>query len=173
MDTDRDDMRPIFLAIAREDAEDAARRAPRIEARLAEEWRARARVDRKDRTSRAVGLAIAAMLVAGLAAQMWLVARRTYVGVDRGRTRPPAEIATEFMPLPYSAVPFTDARLVRLEVPRTALAEFGLTPVDAAAIDRVESTKKDTILADVLVGEDGLARAVRFVRAPRAPGVAP
>ena len=44
--------------------------------------------------------------------------------------------------------------------PRTALASFGLTPPDAAA--DIRST--DTVLADVLVGDDGLARAVRFVR---------
>jgi len=81
---------------------------------------------------------------------------------------PPIEIATAFVPLAYSAVPLTGARVVRLEVPRTALTAFGLTPLDA-----VEDTRTGTVLADVVVGDDGLARAVRFVRAARAPGVTP
>jgi hypothetical protein len=49
--------------------------------------------------------------------------------------------------------------MVRLAVPRTALAAFGLTPLESP--DRVST---GTVLADVLVGDDGLARAVRFVR---------
>ena len=76
---------------------------------------------------------------------------------------PPAleshEIVTDFMPLTYSDVPFSGGQLVRLQVPRTALASFGLTPPDAS-----QTPSTDTVLADVIVGDDGLARAVRFVR---------
>ena len=70
----------------------------------------------------------------------------------------PAEEASEFFPLAYSTVPATDGRIVRLEVPVDVLAAFGL--------DAVDSTHRplDAVLADVVVGEDGLARAVRFVR---------
>ena len=71
------------------------------------------------------------------------------------------EIVTEFMPLTYSDVPFSTGQLVRLQVPRTALASFGLTPPDAS-----QTPSTDTVLADVIVGDDGLARAVRFVRSP-------
>jgi hypothetical protein len=69
------------------------------------------------------------------------------------------EAATEFLPLTYRSGPIGDAQIVRLAVPRTALASFGLAPNDS-----VESVSSGTVLADVLVGEDGLARAVRFVR---------
>jgi len=75
------------------------------------------------------------------------------------------------MPLTYSALPYTDAQIVRLEVPRSALENFGLAPADLPA--DASAVSHNTVLADVLVGEDGLARAVRFVRAERAPGVAP
>ena len=70
-----------------------------------------------------------------------------------------AEVTTEFMPLAYSSVPSTNLQIVRLAVPRAALVSFGLTPPEP--LDR---TSTDTVLADVLVGDDGLARAVRFVR---------
>src|SRR5262249_21695118 len=109
-------------------------------------------------------------LLAALAAPVWIVTRgaRPSGSAATSGAPLPAEITTAFLPLAYSAMPLTDARVVRLEVPRTALAAFGLTPIDV-----VDTTRTGTVLADVLVGEDGLARAVRFVRAARAPGVTP
>jgi hypothetical protein len=71
---------------------------------------------------------------------------------------PPVVIETEFFPLAYSNVPVTNGHLVRLEVPSSSLAAFGLDPADAV------SPRPGAVLADVVVGEDGLARAVRFVR---------
>jgi hypothetical protein len=68
------------------------------------------------------------------------------------------------MPLMYGNVPMTDGHLVRLEVPRLALARFGLASPDMI----VAEAAGRTVLVDVLVGEDGLARAVRFVRTPSA-----
>jgi hypothetical protein len=68
------------------------------------------------------------------------------------------EIATDFIPLMQGArfAQGDGGRLVRVELPRSALVSFGL-PVNAeAAGGRVK--------ADVLLGEDGLARAIRFVR---------
>jgi len=56
----------------------------------------------------------------------------------------------------YSNVPVTDGQTVRLELPQSALTPFGLDVDDPSG----------TILADVIVGQDGLARAVRFVRPP-------
>jgi len=70
-----------------------------------------------------------------------------------------AEVTTAFMPLVYGSVPATNVQIVRLAVPRAALASFGLTPLET-----VDRTSTDTVLADVLVSDDGLARAVRFVR---------
>jgi hypothetical protein len=68
------------------------------------------------------------------------------------------EVATEFIPL-VQAGPYTQAEeghLVRIELPRSALASFGL-PVNA-------ETAGDRVKADVLMGQDGVARAIRFVR---------
>ena len=70
------------------------------------------------------------------------------------------EVATEFLPLPYYHLPMNTGSTLRIEVPATALVSFGLAPGDFRKQD-------GTVLADVLVGEDGLARAVRFVRTLR------
>ena len=68
---------------------------------------------------------------------------------------PTQEIATEFIPL-GQYTQSEEVHLVRVELPRSALASFGL-PVNAeAAGGRVK--------ADVLLGEDGTARAIRFIR---------
>jgi hypothetical protein len=68
------------------------------------------------------------------------------------------DIATDFIPLTYGAgLSGTDGgHVVRVELPRTALAQFGL-PVNA-------ERSAEPVMADVLLGEDGLARAIRFVR---------
>ena len=51
-------------------------------------------------------------------------------------------------------MPVTNGQTVRLELPRTVLSSFGLDAGSASG----------TVLADVIVGQDGLARAVRFVQ---------
>jgi hypothetical protein len=68
------------------------------------------------------------------------------------------EIATDFLPLTYGAVAklADGGRMVRVELPRSAMASFGL-PVN---MDRANERVK----ADVLLGMDGLAHAIRFVR---------
>jgi hypothetical protein len=68
------------------------------------------------------------------------------------------EIATDFIPLSYmSAASLQDGgQIVRVQLPRAALANFGL-PVN---MDRYNEKVK----ADVLVGVDGLAHAIRFVQ---------
>jgi hypothetical protein len=82
-----------------------------------------------------------------------------------GRLRPspaeagrPQEVATEFIPLGQGA-PYTqveEGHIVRVELPRSALVSFGL-PVNAEA-------PQGRVKADVLLGHDGVARAIRFVR---------
>lgn len=69
-----------------------------------------------------------------------------------------AEIATDFIPLmgTENLPPVEGGQIVRLEVPRSALASFGLPVNSERAGERIK--------ADVLMGNDGLARAVRFVR---------
>ena len=77
------------------------------------------------------------------------------IGAD---SRVSSEIATEFFPVGYgSTLNLQDGgQLVRVELPRLALARFGL-PVN---VNRANQKVK----ADVLVGVDGLARAIRFVQ---------
>jgi len=68
------------------------------------------------------------------------------------------EVATEFMPLGYlTAAHFQEGgQIVRVELPRAALANFGF-PVN---MDRY----RERVKADVLLGADGLAHAIRFVQ---------
>jgi hypothetical protein len=68
------------------------------------------------------------------------------------------EIATEFMPLGYlNAASFQDGgQIVRVELPRSTLASFGL-PVN---MDRYNERVK----ADVVLGVDGVAHAIRFIQ---------
>jgi hypothetical protein len=76
----------------------------------------------------------------------------------RKTATPPREIATRFYPLQDAATlpPFEYGTLVRVQLPRSALQVVGL-PVNQ---DRLS----ERINADVLLGQDGLARAVRFVQ---------
>jgi len=69
-----------------------------------------------------------------------------------------SEVATQFMPLDYAGpLNLQDGgQLVRVELPRSAMWNLGL-PVN---MDRYSERVK----ADVFVGADGLARAIRFVQ---------
>ena len=100
-----------------------------------------------------------ALLAAAIAIPVWRTATDRPSGSDAANSTESARAAgvedtTEFFPLMYSNVPLTNAQTVRLELPQSALTSFGLDPDDPAG----------TVLADVVVGQDGLARAVRFVR---------
>lgn len=174
-----DDVDPLasvsgaLRAIANEDAEEAAWVLRDVESRLVLRLgtlrlaggapSARRRLAQ----GRGLGVALAATVALAAAGSLWVVAR--VPAPDTAGHRPAAarsEVTTAFLPLPYNAVPFTDATIVRMQVPRAALARFGLAPIEALPVDINRSD--DTVLADVLVAEDGLARAVRFVRASRA-----
>jgi hypothetical protein len=128
-----------------------------VEARLLAEAHVIAR-ERRRHVYTAAG-AVAAALLATIAVPAWRAARvRLPAVAPAGRAESSArqasgEVTTEFFPLMYSNVPVTNGQTVRLELPLAALASFGLKADDASG----------TVLADVLVGEDGLARAVRFV----------
>jgi hypothetical protein len=69
-----------------------------------------------------------------------------------------SEVATQFMPLDFAGpINLQDGgQLVRVDLPRSAMLNLGL-PVN---MDRYSERVK----ADVLVGADGLARAIRFVQ---------
>jgi hypothetical protein len=69
-----------------------------------------------------------------------------------------AEVVTEFFPLREGEdlTALDSLRVVRVELPASALDEVGL-PVDPEMAN-------EPIKADVVLGQDGLARAIRFVR---------
>ena len=68
------------------------------------------------------------------------------------------EIATEFIPLTNreALAQMDGGQVMRVELPRSALMSFGLPMDMERATERIK--------ADVVVGNDGLARAIRFVR---------
>ena len=69
--------------------------------------------------------------------------------------RRPREIVTQFFPLMDAAPPFERGELLRVTVPASTMRSVGL-PVN-------EERLGDRVYADVLVGQEGLARAIRFV----------
>jgi hypothetical protein len=77
----------------------------------------------------------------------------------RPRRRPvQREIATEFLPVAVDDgwTPLDGGRLVRVKLPRSALGAFGLPVDELLAPERVQ--------ADVMLSNDGVLRAIRFVR---------
>ena len=112
------------------------------------------------RRRRSVGAAagVAAVLFAALVVPAWRTLgppQREQKAADLPVTR---ELVTEFFPLAYGNVPVRGGYVVRMQVPRDTLDRFGAATFDA------RHGESPTILADVVVGDDGLARAVRFVR---------
>jgi hypothetical protein len=116
-----------------------------------------------------VGLAAALLIAAaalvghvreGQRLASWTEMPRRVIATDQALTMTDATVdaANEFFPLAYSTVPITHARIVRMEVPRTAPELFGVDPAGLV------NAPRGNVVADVVVGEDGLARAVRFVR---------
>jgi len=126
----------------------------------------------RSRRRRVAGaLAIAAALLLAVAVPVWRTAQRSadVAATAPARQAPQApqagdaeEGVTAFFPLADSALPSTGARVVRIEVPRAALRSFGVAPLEQPG-----RGQSPTAFADVLIGEDGLARAVRFVRAAK------
>ena len=110
------------------------------------------------RRATVLSLAAAAALLAALAVPAWRsLQSRADVSVAGDGPVVTRELVTEFVPLRYSNVPARGGYVVRMQVPRTALASFGATAPAGISDD-------PNILADVVVGDDGLARAVRFVQ---------
>jgi ferric-dicitrate binding protein FerR (iron transport regulator) len=143
-------------AMAEDDAKLSA--SPNVEKRLLSELRA---ISRARRRRRWLGVSsVAAALLLGIALYAWRIGNRQPSDTVQSPSAPEVEItevATEFLPLPYSHVPMNTGSTVRIEVPVTALVSFGLAPGDFRE-------GQGTVQADVLIGEDGIARAIRFVR---------
>jgi hypothetical protein len=148
-----DELRRALEAVARDDERIAA---VQMSPRLRQEFRRLYRAT--SRSSRWFGYALAATLLGALGWPLWWTTTHLAVGESAAR-RASREVMTSFLPLTYGPVPMTDGRIIRIEVPRRSLAAFGLLSAEDS------SEGPGTVLADVVVGEDGLARAVRFVRA--------
>ena len=143
-------------------------RAPaRVEGRLVRAFRAQNSIAApmgRGRSMVAAGWAAAAVLL--LAVAMLLSGSRQPASL-RAAGPAVAELATDqemaaadadgFIPLPNAErlEPNDDVNMVRMEVPRSTIEELGITVSADRGTDRVE--------ADVLLGSDGLARAVRFL----------
>ena len=163
MDELRPDGESLTSALRAVAAEDRSRGvSAAVEARLLAEVRSIARVRRIRR--RALMVAAAAMLFVAIALPQWQSSSRPAVASDPDRAvgginSDTRELATAFFPLTYSSVPVSGGQVVRMQVPRAALARFGVTSFGVA------DDRSSTVLAEVVVGNDGLARAVRFIRA--------
>jgi len=66
------------------------------------------------------------------------------------------EVVTDFFPLMNPAPSFGRGQMLRVQLPAAAMQTVGL-PVGEEHLD-------DLVQADVLVGEEGMPRAIRFVR---------
>jgi hypothetical protein len=80
------------------------------------------------------------------------------VADNRPTSQQTGEVATGFFPIGYTTTPNLQegGQLLRVELPRAAVARFGLPVNMERAGERVK--------ADVLVGADGLPQAIRFVQ---------
>jgi hypothetical protein len=114
--------------------------------------------DARRRRTMVLSLAAAAVLATALAVPAWRsLHSRQDVPAPTAEPTVARELVTEFFPLAYSNVPARGGYVVRMQVPRSALESFG-------AAGFVSDNRSANVLADVVVGDDGLARAVRFVR---------
>ncbi len=68
----------------------------------------------------------------------------------------PTETATEFFPLLDIAPPFESGELVRVTLPAAAMRRVGIPVREEHLMEPVD--------ADILIGQEGLAHAIRFVK---------
>jgi hypothetical protein len=130
------------------DADAAAEARPAIEIKLQQAFRAR----RRKRVRRQAMLW--AVPAAAIVLMMIFVNRKPETVPAQ-----PSEVVTDFFPLMDTAPPFQRGRILRIELPASAMKMVGL-PVH-------EQHLNDPVQADVLVGEEGLPRAIRFVKLER------
>ena len=175
-----DSIRDVLRALAETDA--SAEAPPEIEVRLRKEFRSSKRKRAWRQAAVWGSAAAAALLVFALAnrrppaapisavvvntiapsppqAALLPAVPRTTMPVRRPasvRAPQPEEIVTEFFPLMDPAPTFERGQLLRVELPASAMQMIGL-PVR-------EEHLADPVQADVLVGEEGLPRAIRFVQ---------
>jgi hypothetical protein len=104
------------------------------------------------------GRTVPASEPAPLTARSEPVVKKAAPRLPAAKTAPAdTEVATEFFPLTSSSELSTmeSGQLVRVLLPRNAMASYGL-PVNQERIDQ-------PVTAQVLIGQDGVARAIRFL----------
>jgi hypothetical protein len=138
----------LLRALAEADA--AAEARPEIEMRLLAKFRSH----RRRRRFRRLATWAVAPLAAVIVLLFVFLSRREAVNPPQ-----PQEIVTDFFPLMDPAPPFERGKILRVELPASAMKMVGL-PVH-------EEHLADSVEADVLVGEEGLPRAIRFVKFER------
>jgi len=141
---------------------DAGMEAPMaVEALVRREFMQRRRQHRVVRLLAWSGVAAAVVLAVALTARP-----SKSVSVEQPRAASPAagtpvaprrvELTTEFIPLqPAPADPDEFSQVIRVRLPRSELRRFGLAPFGQPL--------EGTVRADVVLGNDGRAQAVRFV----------
>ncbi len=149
---DEDELEDRFRRLVRATPQTAgatfeARMRMAFRARLKESARYRRRV------RMAAALAIAASLYLA-----WMHWERSAASEHAMATIPAARARSGFIALPYaeSEVPLEQPVIVRVQIPVSQLGEIGV-PVTSV-------TGEERISADLLVGQDGVARAVRLVQ---------
>jgi ferric-dicitrate binding protein FerR (iron transport regulator) len=155
-DSNKPELSAAFRALSEDEAKLTA--SPDVEQRLLSEVRAIARARRRRTWLGATS--VAAALLLGVVLYAWRIGNGQPSDTVQSPLAPEVtitEVSTEFLPLPYSHIPMNTGSTVRIEVPTTALVSFGLAPGDFREGQGI-------VQADVLIGEDGLARAIRFVR---------
>jgi len=102
-------------------------------------------------------LAAAAAIVIAITAARWQIADNTTspepAPTVATEAAAPDAVPADFLPLRYANVPARSGHIVQMVVPTTVMTSFGLEPSSASS---------GVVIADVFVGDDGLARAVRF-----------
>jgi hypothetical protein len=140
--------------------------SPAVEARLLTEVRSLRRASRRSlvKTS-AIAAALIGVLIVPIQRLTVTIDRSATSGrgpdgplISANRETVPDALAGDvgFLPLIYSHVPMSDGVVVRLQMSRGALASLGITSASGKPLP-------ESVSADVVVGSDGLARAVRFV----------
>lgn len=174
---------PRLLEALKSLAAEGPHEAPaRVEERLLAEFRRRSRLRRRTRWWPAAGVAAVAAGIAGLlwihpappksapAAAQAKVPELPKTAVAATAPTPPKTsrirtarvrsetVAMSFYPLPdaYQLPPVENATVVRVQLRMSSLRLIGLPVSEERAGERIQ--------ADVLLGQDGLARAVRFVQ---------
>lgn len=152
MNQDSMDPRLLEALAATGDSERHRRASAAVEQHL----RAAVRANRAatNRRTQILWLAAAAAIIIAVTTVRWRLAEHETPAAAPASVAAAADaVPADFIPLRYANVPVRNGQIVQIAVPASALASFGLQPAGGGG---------GAVNAEVFVGEDGLARAVRF-----------